>query len=98
MAQLRATAADGLSTSPPTVPAPANTAELWTLAWRTNKPPPPIVTNPKPQTQNHRNIMPKPQPANPPSSAAASLLSELSASILNYVRAVYPGLYLVSAE
>jgi hypothetical protein len=42
--------------------------------------------------------MPKPQPANPPSSAAASLLSELSASILNYVRAVYPGLYLVSAE
>ena len=42
--------------------------------------------------------MPKPQPSKPPSSDSAVLLSELSSTTLNYVRAGYPGLYLVSAE
>ena len=42
--------------------------------------------------------MPKPQPPKNHGSASADLLSDLSAAILNYVRAGYPGLYLVSAE
>jgi len=42
--------------------------------------------------------MPKSNPSNPPSSDSAGLLSELSSTTLNYIRAGYPGLYLVSAE
>jgi ATP-dependent 26S proteasome regulatory subunit len=42
--------------------------------------------------------MPKPNPSKPPSSDCAGLLSEMSSMILNYIRAGYPGLYVVSAE
>lgn len=42
--------------------------------------------------------MPKPNPSKPPSSDSAGLLSEMSAAITHYIRAGYPGLYVVSPE
>ena len=42
--------------------------------------------------------MPKPNPSKPPSSDSAVLPSEMSAAITHYIRAGYPGLYVVSAE
>ena len=42
--------------------------------------------------------MPKPKPSKDPSSDSAALPSELTHSIVRYLRAGYPGLYLVSAE
>jgi len=42
--------------------------------------------------------MPKPNPSKPPSSDSAVLPSEMSAAITHYIRAGYPGLYVVSPE
>ena len=42
--------------------------------------------------------MPKPNPSKPPSSDNAGLPSEMSAAITHYIRAGYPGLYVVSPE
>ena len=42
--------------------------------------------------------MPKPNQPKPPSSDSAVLQSEMSAAITHYIRAGYPGLYVVSAE
>ena len=42
--------------------------------------------------------MPKPQQSKPPSSDSAVLPSEMSSTITHYIRAGYPGLYVVSAE
>lgn len=42
--------------------------------------------------------MPKPNPSKPPSSDSAVLPSEMSSAITHYIRAGYPGLYVVSPE
>jgi len=42
--------------------------------------------------------MPKPNPSKPQSSDSAGLLSEVGSKIVHYLRAGYPGLYVVSAE
>lgn len=42
--------------------------------------------------------MPKPNPSKPPSSDSAVLPSEMSSTITHYIRAGYPGLYIVSTE
>ncbi len=42
--------------------------------------------------------MPKSNQSKPPSSDSAVLPSEMSSTITHYIRAGYPGLYVVSAE
>src|SRR5689334_3607413 len=42
--------------------------------------------------------MPKAKPSNTPNSGIVNLPSETHQKIINYIRAGYPGLYLVSAE
>ena len=89
--------------------APVNTSVMWIWAPRTTTAQPPIVTNHhnpnnriNNNNQNKKQIMPNINHAqsskSPNSDIANSPSDNMKSQIINYIRAGYPGLYLVSHE
>ena len=89
---------------PQTEADPVNTRELWIWAPRAVNARPPTATNLNRINlkTNHSHQMPKTTSSNSPNSASASSPSnhdsKMKTTIINYIRAGYPGLYLVSPE
>src|SRR5580698_11128485 len=75
---------------------PANTPAASIRAWRTKTAQ--LLTITKPNLNERKTIMPTVKLTKPLNSATASSLSEMGNKIINYIRAGYPGLYLVSHE
>jgi SpoVK/Ycf46/Vps4 family AAA+-type ATPase len=80
---------------------PANTPDSSTWELQTNIQPLPTITKTQHLSLNERKLMPnnKIPKSNPsPNSATGNSRSEMGIKIINYIRAGYPGLYLVSHE
>src|ERR1017187_633541 len=98
MGQPPAIARAGPVVWPPMAPAHVNIPATWIWASRINIARPHIVTKIINPNQRSKYIMPKITSAKSPNSNSAKLPSEMRGKIINYIRAGYPGLYLVSHE
>jgi hypothetical protein len=85
---------------------PVNTPVTWTWALQMTTAPPHTITNHTNQTTNNNNIkttyiMPNINNAKSSKSQSSDIAnspSDMGQKIINYIRAGYPGLYLVSHE
>jgi hypothetical protein len=81
---------------------PVNIAASWTWARRITTAPPHTITNHNNQNDSkHKYMMPNinnAKSSKSPNSDIGNSPSNMKSKIINYIRAGYPGLYLVSAE